>query len=55
MTMTRRELELLVGMDLSSSKLRMVAGPDGTIYGRCEDGSWEPYEDETATPAEELS
>jgi hypothetical protein len=45
--MTRRELQELVGFELGSSKLVMVLGPDGTMYGRCEDGSWEPYEDET--------
>lgn len=40
--MTRRELQELVSFDIGP-KTVMVVVPDGTIYGRCEDGSWEPY------------
>lgn len=44
--MTRRELQELVGFDVGP-KMKMVVGPDGTVYGCCEDGSWEPYLDES--------
>lgn len=40
--MTRRELQELVGFDIGP-KMVMVAGPDGSVYGRCEDGSWDRY------------
>lgn len=40
--MTRRELQALVGFEIGP-KMEMVAGPDGTVYGRLEDGSWEAY------------
>lgn len=56
--MTRRELQDLLGVEIGL-KTRMIVGPDGTIYGRCEDESWEPYLDETrdipVTPEEDAA
>lgn len=50
--MTRRELEKLTGV-LITGKMEMVMGPDGLLYGRLSDGSWEPYE--TAAPSPSAS
>lgn len=52
--MTRRELEKLTGV-LITGKMEMVMGPDGLLYGRLSDGSWEPYPDKPRPDVEETA